>query len=290
MKEKCSIEHGESGFGMTVLINAQWQASGCGHRYPIGAERIREMLSPSTNLTIPDISYEAGKFEVTQGVCNHDEVLNSLNLVNTALSEFTTPLYNLGCDCGGELVPIARLNQRYGGNLRVIWFDAHPDLNAVETSQSHTFHGMVLRALLGDIPDKFSGYLPTPLKPENIILAGVRDFDLAERQYIQDNALSVIPPNVIDAGVDLECLSILNDGPVFVHVDYDVLDPQRHKNAVYQANEGITHARLLEWLETIREKFDVVGFGLTEFAPSSILSRDEDVKAILSSGFGLPLK
>lgn len=275
---------------MTILINAQWQASGCGHRYPIGAERIREMLSASTNMTIPDISYEAGKFNVTHGVCNHDEVLNSLDLVSAALSEFTIPLYNLGCDCGGELVPIARLNQKYGGNLRVIWFDAHPDLNAVETSRSHTFHGMVLRALLGDIPDQFSCYLPIPLKPENVILAGVRDFDPAERQYVEDHALSVIPPNVINTGVDLGRLSILEGGPVFIHVDYDVLDPQQHQNAVFQAKDGIAHARLLEWLKAIREKFDVVGFGLTEFAPSSILSDDKDVKAILSSGFGLTLK
>lgn len=33
--------HKNEALKMTVLINAQWQASGCGHRYPIGAERIR---------------------------------------------------------------------------------------------------------------------------------------------------------------------------------------------------------------------------------------------------------
>ena len=46
----------------------------------------------------------------------------------------------------------------------------------------------------------------------------------------------------------------------------------------------------LRGTNAIREKFNVVGFGLTEFAPSSILSSDEDVKAILSSGLGLSLK
>jgi len=275
---------------MTVLINAQWQASGGGHRYPIGAERIRDMLSTSIDLTIPDVSYEAGAFEVTQGVRNRDEVLDSLNLVNASLSGFSTPLYNLGCDCGGELVPIARLNQRYDGDLCVIWFDAHPDLNTVETSGSNTFHGMVLRALLGDIPSQFSGYLPAPLKPEKVILAGVRSFDPAEQRYIEDNQLSLVTPAALNAGVELERLSALKGGPVFVHVDYDVLDPQRHQSAVFKTEDGVALSRLLEWLQVIRNEFDVVGFGLTEFAPSSILSTDEDVKEILSSGFGLPLK
>jgi arginase len=275
---------------MTVLINAPWQASGCGHRYPIGAERIRSMLASSIDLTIPNVTYEAGAFDVTQGIRNHHEVLDSLDLVNDSLSEFTTPLYNLGCDCGGELVPIARLNQSYGGDLRVIWFDAHPDLNTVETSDSHTFHGMVLRALLGDKPPQFSSYLPAPLKPENVILAGVRSFDPAEQQYIGDNQLALIAPEALNEGVELEQLAALKGGPVFVHVDYDVLDPQRHQSAVFKERDGVALSRLLEWLQAIRKEFDVVGFGLTEFAPSSILAGDEDVKALLSSGFGLSLK
>lgn len=275
---------------MTVLINAQWQASGCGHRYPIGAERIRSLLSTSIDLTIPDVSYETGAFDVIEGIRNQHEVLDSLDLVNDSLAEFTTPLFNLGCDCGGELVPIARLNQKFNGDLRVIWFDAHPDLNTVDTSGSHTFHGMVLRALLGDIPPQFSHYLPMPLKPENVILAGVRSFDPAEQQYIDDNQLSLISPEELNAGVKREQLAAFKGGPVFVHVDYDVLDPQRHQSAVFKEKDGVTISRLLEWLQAIREDFEVVGFGLTEFAPSSILAGDEDVKALLSSGFGLSLR
>ena len=64
---------------MTVLINAQWQASGCGHRYPIGAERIRNMLPPD-NVTVPDISYCAGPGDVTQGLRNLEEIRASLDV------------------------------------------------------------------------------------------------------------------------------------------------------------------------------------------------------------------
>ena len=319
--------------GMTVLLNSQWQASGNGHRYPIGAERIRGMLSDTsdlrsrlaadhptpnppdypdddgglarggerqvhvnepwyerTNLVVPDISFELGASIVSDGVRHRDEILQSPEATDSALTGFSEPLYNLGCDCGGELVPISRLNAVHDGALRVIWFDAHPDLNTVETSRSHNFHGMVLRALMGDIPRPFSAFLTQTLKAENVVLAGVREVDAAEREFIDRKSIRVIPVPTLSAGVDFDQLSALEGGPVYVHVDYDVLDPLAHKDAVYQVPDGLPVATLVEWLQAIRSRFHVVGFGLTEFAPRSACSDALDVEAILADGFGLPLR
>ncbi len=275
---------------MTVLINAQWHGSGCGHRYPIGAERIRNMLG-SKDVVIPDISYRAGSDEVIQGVRNLGEICNALDAVETALSvnPWAEPIFNLGCDCGGELVPISLLNRKYNGELRVIWFDAHPDLNSVETTESNTFHGMVLRMLLGDIPAPLSKYLDTPLQPENVILAGIRDIDASEQNYIEQNNLSVIEPNDIAKPPNHQQLLQLANSPVFVHVDYDVLDPQHHGNTAFGTKNGVALEDLLEWIKFIQSHFNVVGYGLTEFAPSSILSDDTDVRRILQGGFGLKL-
>lgn len=273
-----------------MIINAQWQASGRGQAYPIGAERIRNLLCPSLALTIPGISYEAAGSNVTQGVRNRSEITTSLELLSEALSDLSTPIFNLGCDCGGEYVPIAKLNERFGGDLRVIWFDAHPDLNTVETSASHTFHGMVLRALLGEGPSQFDRYLSAPLKPENVILAGVRSIDPGERDYIETHPISVISPHELNAAANAGKLKALDGGPVYVHVDYDVLEPEYHPNAVYRSAGGISLATLLKWLHCIKQHQNVVGFGLTEFAPRSALSDNDDVQAILSSGFGLPLR
>lgn len=275
---------------MTVLINAQWHGSGCGHRYPIGAERIRNMLI-SKDLAIPDISYRLGSDEVLQGVRNLDEICTSLDVVAAALTAnpWVEPMFNLGCDCGGELVPISLLNKKYEGDLRVIWFDAHPDLNSVETSKSSTFHGMVLRMLLGDIPAPLSKYLEVPLRAENVILAGIRDIDAGEQSYIEEHNLSVIEPNTITKPPNVQQLAKLSNGPVFVHLDYDILDPQRHCNTAFGAAGGVALEDLLRWIKFIRSNFNVVGYGLTEFAPSSILSDDTDVRRILQDGFNLEL-
>ena len=275
---------------MQVFINSQWQASGSGQAYPIGAERIRSLLCPSVDLTVPDISYEPASFEVNEGVRNYHEVLASLDLTSEAMHNLSTPVFNLGCDCGGEFIPIAKLNERFGGNLRVIWFDAHPDLNTPLTSTSKTFHGMVLRALLGDTPPGFERHLPVPLHPRNVILAGVRSIDPGEQDYIDRHPLSVLSPEELNTAIDTEKLKPLEGGPVYIHVDYDVLDPADHPNAVYQVEGGVRLSTLIDWLQTIRKNQEVVGFSLTEFAPRSARASNDDVKAILSSGFGLPVR
>ncbi|EEA92149.1 arginase [Pseudovibrio sp. JE062] len=245
----------------------------------------------SEELLIPDISYVAGRDQVTQGLRNLDQICNSLDVVEQALSDtkLTEPLFNLGSDCGGELIPVALLNAKYQGNLRVIWFDAHPDLNTVETSGSHTFHGMVLRMLLGDIPQPLSKYLQVPLKPENVVLAGVRDIDSGEQECIDANKMTLLHPDALAKAPTQSVMEQLADAPVFVHVDYDVLDPERHSNTAFGAKNGVALDDLLSWLSFIRSTFNVVGYGLTEFAPSSALSDDTDLQHILRDGFGLNL-
>ena len=275
---------------MQVFINSQWQASGSGQAYPIGAEKIRNLLCLSVDLTVPDVSFEPASFDVTEGVRNYHEIQGTLNLASEAMRNLSTPVFNLGCDCGGEFIPIAKLNERFGGDLRVIWFDAHPDLNTPQTSTSKTFHGMVLRSLLGDTPPGFERYLPVPLHPRNVVLAGVRSIDPGERDFIESHPVSVIASEDVNTAVDSEKLQPLEGGPLYVHVDYDVLDPVDHPNAVYTVDGGVRLDKLIEWLQTIRHTQDVVGFSLTEFAPRSANAKNDDVRAILSSGFGLPLR
>ncbi|MGL1921633.1 MAG: arginase family protein [Hyphomicrobiales bacterium] len=275
---------------MTILINAQWQGNGNGHRYPIGAERIRNMLGANNTIT-PDISYVGGSSEIVDGVRDQCELSNSLTMVDEVLTanDWDEPLFNLGCDCGGELIPIAKLNQKYEGNLRVIWFDAHPDLNTTESSGSHTFHGMVLRALLGDIPKSFSKHLPVKLAPENVILAGIRDIDNEEQEYIDKHELDVIEPSKLTQPPTQERVAVLSDAPVFIHLDYDILDPKLHKSTAFVSENGVSLKNLIAWIRFIRGNYNVVGYGLTEFAPSSILSNDGDIKQLLNEGFGLDL-
>lgn len=272
---------------MTILINAQWQGSGRGERYPIGAERLKRMLA-AEDMIVPGISYQATPRHAEQGVINSDVV--HANFVELAMLlrrlNIEAPLFNLGCDCSGEIIPIAYLNEIHGGELKVLWFDAHPDLNTTDTPVARNMHGMALRTLLGEGPAAFRHFVPKPIRPENVTLLGVRSIDPGEKACIEAKGIRVISPADMASGMPLD--ELLGQGPVFVHVDYDVLDPLHHPHTAFPEPEGVSIDVLVAWLAHIRDRATVVGWGLTEYAPAgSGSSGSEDVERILRQGFGL---
>jgi arginase len=86
------------------------------------------------------------------------------------------------------------------GDLGVIWIDAHTDMNTPETSPSGNIHGMALAALLGDGPDALItiGNSRTKIKPENVIVVGVRDVDSEERVRVKASGIKVYTMRDID--------------------------------------------------------------------------------------------
>jgi len=84
--------------------------------------------------------------------------------------------------------------------VQVLWLDAHGDSNTPETTPSGFLGGMCLGASVG-LWD--SGFAPA-LEPERVHGVGIRDLDPGEWA---PQPLTAI------------------DGPVYVHLDLDVLDP-----------------------------------------------------------------
>ena len=81
-------------------------------------------------------------------------------------------------------------------DLAVVWFDAHPDLNTVESSPSGAFSGMVLRTLLGDGVDAL---VPsTPLAPDRLVLAGARSVDDGEDAYLESSGIARVGVDALD--------------------------------------------------------------------------------------------
>ena len=57
-------------------------------------------------------------------------------------------LFTLGGGCDADVPCLLYLNEEYRGDLTVIWFDAHGDLNTPEESATSLFYGMPLRSLM----------------------------------------------------------------------------------------------------------------------------------------------
>jgi arginase len=212
---------------------------------------------------------------VREGVRNLDSIRAHALTVAGILGGTRPPIYNLGPDCGGELAVIASLNRWMEGRLHVVWFDAHADLNTPASSPSGNFHGMVLRTLAGEGPPCLADLVPLPLSPRQITLAGLRDADPPELEYLARHGIPVMrrfePPDI--------------PGPLYIHVDYDVLDGAVYRDSVYPTPDGMTLDELTGALQWLRSHREVVGMSLTEYVPNS--GDTGVVRRLLSEGFGL---
>ncbi|HCX5354397.1 TPA: arginase family protein, partial [Escherichia coli] len=88
----------------------------------------------------------------------------------------------LGGDHSIAIGTLAGVSKHYN-NLGVIWYDAHGDLNNLETSPSGNIHGMPLAISIGighkDLVE-IEGFSPK-VKPENIVIIGARSLDDGEK-------------------------------------------------------------------------------------------------------------
>lgn len=276
---------------MTILINGQWAGSSNGYRYPIGTERIQRLVQHHS-IIVPDLSYSNADMASVNGVNASDLLIDGFEKVKTALCDepFNDVFYNLGCDCGGELIPMSLLNDKYGGDLRVLWFDAHPDIHSVDSSDSGAFHGMILRSLLGQAPEQFQSYIQTPLALKNVLYAGVRAPDRGEQDYLAHNPIAQIGVGELKQQLpSVEKIEPLLGGPVYIHFDYDVLEPRLHPNTVFPTEGGIALDIALTWIKFVRQHCQVVGYSLTEYAPVSLAYDERELRQILDEGFGIPL-
>ena len=71
--------------------------------------------------------------------------------------------------------------------LGLIWVDAHPDINTLQSSTSKALHGMPVAALLGlDDAAPALGIEGGVLRAENIVYAGLRSIDPSEYDIAKD--------------------------------------------------------------------------------------------------------
>ena len=181
-----------------------------------GARRAAELVPADAVVTVPVL--ETGG-EKAAGIRALDVLVENQRLTREALDGIDDRVITVGGDCAVDIAPIAAARARYGDALTVLWIDAHPDVYSPQTLPSGAFHGMVVRALLGDGP---TGLTPEePLTPQQVIIAGERAGDVSEHEYLMKTGLRRYGVDDLERALDgLR-------GPVYVHIDLDVLEPTR---------------------------------------------------------------
>ncbi|NRQ34390.1 arginase family protein [Nonomuraea sp. NN258] len=134
-------------------------------------------------------------------------------------------------DCTVTIGMLAGL-QRAGIDASVVWFDAHGDLQTLETTPSGYLGGMALRFLLGYRPDLVAdrlGLRPPPV--DRVVLVDGRDLDPPESAFLASAPLRRLSLAEVSAAA-------LPSGPLLVNLDLDVLDPGELPGLRYPADGG----------------------------------------------------
>jgi arginase len=179
---------------------------------------------------------------------------------------------------------------RCNPNLKVIWVDAHGDINTRESSETGAFHGMPLSFLLGADRLEKQYWLENYLKPENLIYFGVRDLDVAEKKFLDENKIIYYTSQQINSG-NLACIisEIIEDvkgHEVHLSVDADAFDPVYAPSTGVKVEDGLSFNIVSQLLTEVLKVSKVNSFDFVELNPQ-IFSTPTDVFKTAQIGINL---
>jgi arginase len=174
--------------------------------------------------------------------------------VDDALAAQRFPIL-VSADCSVALTTLPTV-ARHRPDAKVLWLDAHGDFNTPDTTPSGFLGGMCLAGACGHWD---AGLGQDALPVDRLVLCGVRELDDGERDSLERAQVTVI-------GAALETLvyvvNALDDAPVYVHLDLDVLDPEVMP-ARYPSDGGLSQEKLYDLLDAVAEASEVVGLEIT---------------------------
>jgi len=249
----------------------QWQGAGIGEGIEAGAKTVLDYLNNPDFKAIPLSTVPAGASGIQKHhINNYEAITEQLARFKKQLEEqHPKTLQTIGGDCGLEIVPVSYLNHTYP-NLGVIWFDAHADINRPCDSASCNFHGMPLRTLLGEGEPEMNALLSSTIEQHQIHYVGLRDIDATEKIRLEEG--NIYHPKRLDIQELLDPLSRKRITHLYLHFDFDCLEPTDYDKTYYQVPDGVTIKESVACIEALQSHFTVVGSSVLE---STTLSQDE---------------
>jgi arginase len=197
--------------------------------------------------------------------------------VAAVLAAGQTPLLMGGDHCLaiGSISAVARHCRYARKHLRVIWLDAHTDVNDPSISPSGNVHGMPVSCLLGHGPNALVGWsgAPAAFTPEDIDFIGIRSVDAQEKLSIQRMGLQVFDMRHIDEhGMRNTMIEALHDVDEDTHLhvsfDLDCLDPADAPGVGTGVRGGPTYREMQLCTEMIADTGKLGSLDVVEINPA----------------------
>lgn len=176
-------------------------------------------------------------------------------------------------------------------NLGVIWYDAHADINTAETSPTGNIHGMPLAASMGyghPTLVKIGGFAGK-VKPENVVLIGVRDIDQGEAELIAAKGIKVYTAGDVHR---LGITKVINEAIDYlsrcdgIHLSFDIdgIDPVVAPGVGTPVPGGISYQDSIDAVGLLYRSERIVSAEFVEL--NSLLDRGDITAAVAADLIG----
>lgn len=158
----------------------------------------------------------------------------------------------------------------------IVWYDAHGDFNTPQTTPSGFLGGMPLAWLVwrGEM-DHMQRLGLEPLPESRILISDARDLDPEEGVALRASAVTRLP------NVDDLLTAPLPAGPLYVHLDLDVVDSEQMPGHAYPAPGGPSVAQVAATLRRVARDGDVRGL-LVSMWNANLAPDDRPLQATLT--------
>jgi len=259
------------------LFFPQWQGGGKDTSTYFGALELRaQYLDGQILCEVPVATQNINLIE--NNIVGYKEIFNQLRAAKNLLSrEQPDTIFTIGGGCDADIAAISYLNEKTNGDMSVLWFDAHGDLNTPVSSSSNYFYGMPLRTLTGEGDGAIiDAIIERKLLPSQIVLLGSRNLDAAELIYIKKNQVTNFDVKNIELNMRevLDKIKTKGHKKIYIHIDFDVLDSSLFPYTPVPEADGITPKTLKIMLDILSKEFEIIGLGLFEYKPSGLTKID----------------
>lgn len=225
---------------------------------------IPEKIMPEENL--PNLKY------LNSVVATCEEIAQQQYQI---MKQGRTPLF-IGGDHSSVMGSISAsssyLHHSSGNDLGLIWIDAHPDINTDATTITGNIHGMPVAALLGMGAAPLTGFLDKrpKLKPENIVMLGLRDIDPPEAVFLKKQKIKYFTYDDICKKGLTNCLEetirhLSDVKGVHISFDIDSMDPLIMPGVSVPVSGGLKETDVFEIFTECKEHLPVIAYDIVEY-------------------------
>ena len=211
-------------------------------------ERYNMVLDKNLDASI----FDFGDIEVIQG--NFEKTSSIIEFTISELSDKDI----IPVAVGGEHTVSAGILKALDDveDITILHFDAHMDLRDEYMGEKYS-HATVMRRVFD-------------LNPKDIIQVGIRSCSDEEMSFARENKINYFTPHEVNKNIELVKDTIKNiDGPLYVTVDIDVLDPAYAPGVGTPSPCGLNPFQLESLIHCLKDK-EVIGFDLVEVSSTEI--------------------